>query len=49
MKVAVKLMVDKFCLAWCSSSLISYRGTLPTGAPEGFGEIQILAKSVLSS
>ena len=25
------------------------RGTLPIGAPEGLGEIQILAKSVLSS
>ena len=48
-KVAVKLMVQRFCLARCSSSLRTCRGTLPLGAPEGLGEIQILTKSVLSS
>ena len=31
------------------SSLRTCRGTFPIGAPEGLGEIQILAKSVLSS
>ena len=41
MKVVVKLMVERFCLAWCSSSLRTCRGTLPIGAPEGLGEIQI--------
>ena len=48
-KVAVKLMVERFCLAWCSSSFRTCSGTLPIGAPEGLGEIQILAKSELSS
>ena len=43
-KVAAKLMVERFCLAWCSSSLRTCRGTFPIGAPEGLGEIQILAK-----
>ena len=33
----------------CSSSFRTYRGTLPIGAPEGLGEIQILAKFELSS
>ena len=48
-KLAAKLMVERFCLAWCSSSLRPCRGTLPIGAPESLGEIQIFAKSELSS
>ena len=48
-KAAVKWRVDIFCLAWYSNSLRTGRGTLPIGAPEGFGEIQIFAKSVFSS
>ena len=48
-KVVVKLSVEIFCLARCSNSLRIGRGTLPIGAPEGLGEIQILVKSVFSS
>ena len=43
---AVKLRVEIFCLAWCSSSLRTGRGTLATGAPGGLGVIEILAKSI---
>ena len=48
-KAAVKLRVEIFCLAWCSSSLRTGKGTLATGAPGGLGVIQILAKSVFNS
>ena len=48
-KAAVKLIVERFCLARCSSSLRTGRGTWPIVAPEGLGEIQILEKSVFNS
>ena len=48
-KAAVKLIVERFRLAQCSSSLRTERGTLPIGAPEGLGEIQIFEKSVFNS
>ena len=37
-----KLRVQRFCLACCSLTSL----TLPIGAPEGLGDIQIFAKSV---
>ena len=46
-KAVVKLRVDMFCLAWCSNSLRTGKGTLPIGAPVGlwrntdFGKIRI--------
>ena len=48
-KVAAKLIVQRFCLSWCSSSSSTCRGTLPIGAPEGLGDIQIFAKSEFNS
>ena len=48
-KVVVKFNVVKLYLACCSKSLRTESGTLPKGAPEGLGEIQILAKSAFNS
>ena len=45
-KAAVKLIVERFCLACCSSSLRTGRGTLPIGAAEGLGEVQNLKKNL---
>ena len=48
-KVVVKFNVVKLYLACCSKSLRTESGTLPKGAPEGLGDIQILAKSAFNS
>ena len=38
-----------FCLVWCSNSLTTVRRTLPEGAPESQGEMQIFANSAFNS
>ena len=48
-KVVVKFKVVRLYLACCSKSLRTESGTLPKGAPEGLGDIQILAKSAFKS
>ena len=48
-KVVVKFNVVRLYLACCSKSLRTESGTLPKGAPEGLGDIQILAKSAFKS
>ena len=49
LRAAEKLRVQIFYLAQCSNSLTIGGGTLPKGAPEGLGEMQIFAKFVCSS
>ena len=48
-KVVVKFNVVRLYLACCSKSLRTESGSLPKGAPEGLGDIQILAKSAFKS
>ena len=46
--VLVKARVQIFCLAPCSNSLTIGRGTLPIGAKEGCGEMQIFLQNLYS-